>query len=143
MGLGFLLAILAAVAAMGRADGCAREAVTFQKSPGSTSNTVVVLCPIRHKPQGPLAGLQPCHTSQSFLGRSKFVSCPSSKGRCNAVLPTWMRCCEPALPGAKLLSLEVTVYFETKPILCCKSIVTLSKRSSNVSEWTSLVISLT
>ena len=68
---------------------------------------------------------------------------PSSLGWCNAVLPILVRCPEPTLPGVKLWSLEVMVHFAAKSVLCCKYIVTLSERSSDISEWTSLVRSLT
>lgn len=54
-----------------------------------------------------------------------------------------MRCHRTALPTVKLQSLEIVVHFVMKPVLYCKNVVTLSKSSSNVSEWISVVRLLT
>lgn len=68
---------------------------------------------------------------------------PSSLGWRSEVLPILMRYSEPTLPGMKLWSLEVMVHFTAKSVVCCKNIVTLSERSSDISEWTLLATSLT
>lgn len=64
---------------------------------------------------------------------------PSFLARCGAVLLILAGCSEPSLPDVKPWILEDKVHFAAKSVLCCKKVVTLNKRSSDISEWTSPV----
>lgn len=97
MALGCLPASLApaAPAAVDRARGRAREAVTSQQHP-YRHQTRLLTCDLQDLRVLLLFLLL---TSYTFLGRSKLVVCPSSQGWCNAVLSILMRCPKPICLG--------------------------------------------